>query len=120
MPFDGYTSKEVCALLRRSRAGLKGSGLMDILGKSYPFGPRNPLYDRTDVEQWQVALLRHDGLVALHRRHPKTPLLDAAQIGYAHDTTCPKCGGWAMADPKTSDGPRQVWCPECDVVKVVD
>lgn len=116
MPFDGYTSKEVCALLRRSRAGLKGSGLMDTLGKSYPFGPKNPLYDRADVEQWQIALQRHDGLVALGRRHPKTPLLDAAQIGDAHDTTCPKCSGWAIADPQAGEGERLTWCRVCGLV----
>jgi ribosomal protein S27AE len=118
MPFDGYTSKEVCALLRRSRAGLKGSGLMDALGKSYPFGPRNPLYDRADVEQWQLALQRHDGLVALRRRHPKTPLRHATQIGDAHDATCPKCGGWAMADPEAGDERRRLWCSVCGVVEV--
>lgn len=118
MPFDGYTSKEICALLRRSRAGLKSSGLMDALGKSYPFGPKNPLYDIEDVEQWRLALLRHDGLVALRRRHPKTPLLDAARIGDAHDATCPGCGGWAIADPEPDDEPQRVWCSECGIVEL--
>jgi ribosomal protein S27AE len=120
MPFDGYTSREVCTLLRRSRAGLKDSGLMDALGKSYPFGPRNPLYERADVERWQIALLRHDGLVALRHRHPKEPLLHATRIGDSHDTECPRCGGWAMADPKADKGARRVWCPKCGVVGAKD
>jgi hypothetical protein len=67
------------------------------------------------VERWQIALQRHDGLVALRRRHPKTPLLDAARIDDAHDTECPHCGGWAIADPQAHEGARRVWCPECDV-----
>jgi hypothetical protein len=113
MPFDGYTSREVCELLRRSRANLQK---MDVLAKTYPFGPKNPLYDRADVEKWQLALRRHDGLVALRRRHPKVPLLKAMEIGADHDTECPRCGGWAIADPEASEDRPRVWCPRCKAV----
>jgi hypothetical protein len=99
----------------------------DKITKDYPFGPRFPLYDEDDVREWQLALERRRGLIALGRRGEKSSLVSAIGIGDVYDHVCPKCQDWALADPEATTKkylalvnagkwPRRVWCPEHGVV----
>jgi|SRR3990172_8321299 len=130
MPYSGLTSAEVCAKLNFSdRQMLEQSGIGAAIEKSYPFGKNNPLYDPDDVAHWALALLRHRGLIALGRRNQKARLLSAIDIADTWDDECPKCGGWAMADPEESAAaylaaidagkwPQRVWCPRHGIVRI--
>ncbi len=128
-PNQGYTSKEVCQMLRRSRQTLSQTGVLEHLAQQQPFGPKHPLYDMRDVGRWMRALMRHDALVALGRRPSNAPLVGAIHIAQTFDRTCPRCAGWAMADPeedadilaeaeKAGVWPQRVWCPECGIVEI--
>lgn len=123
------TSREVCDRLGLSRQSLNQSGVGEKIAKSYPFGARFPLYDEDDVREWQLALRRRRGLIALGRRGEKSSLLSALEIGDVYDLQCPKCRGWAIGDPEESAEkylaqveagywPRRVWCPDHGVVRL--
>jgi hypothetical protein len=52
-PYQGYSSKEVSELLRRSVEMLRTSGVLKVLKKQYPFESEHlPLYDIEDVTAW--------------------------------------------------------------------
>jgi ribosomal protein S27AE len=98
---------------------LRTSGVLKVLKKQYPFESEHlPLYDIEDVERWRLALLRRDGLVAMGRKERTEPLLEALDIPAEHDTVCPRCKGWAIADPEDGKGEQRVWCPKCGVVEL--
>ena len=129
MPYSGYTSKEVCDKLRRTRQALHQAGIFKKLRVEYPFGGRNPLYNEADVMEWDMAIMRYDGLVALGRISPKSPLVNATNIEDRLDDECPKCEGYAVADNEATveeylalvakgKFPRRVWCPKCGVVEL--
>lgn len=117
MPFSGYTSQELCVLMRRSRQALFVSGVLDRLPKSYPFGKRTntPLYNIEAVDQLSVRVARYDAAVyfgnAGKRISPlRTPLEDPTWNDDSLDTICPECGANAV---KKSQDASEIWCPVC-------
>ena len=97
MPFQGYTSDEVCKLLRRSRQSLALSGVFEHITKSYPFGSKSqlPLYNIEEVDTLAKKFVRFDAAIAFETIKRKTPLLqvweDPEYSDPARDITCPKC-----------------------------
>ena len=118
MPFQGYTSDEVCKLLRRSRQSLALSGVFEHITKSYPFGSKSqlPLYNIEEVDTLAKKFVRFDAAIAFEIIKRKTPLLQAWEdLEYsdpALDTTCPKCGGMAVRCPQVD----RIWCPTDGII----
>ena len=112
MPFQGYTSDEVCKLLRRSRQSLALSGVFEHITKSYPFGSKSqlPLYNIEEVDTLAKKFVRFDAAIAFETIKRKTPLLQAWEgpeySDPARDTTCPKCSGMAVRGPQEN----RIWC----------
>jgi hypothetical protein len=118
MPYQGYTSEEVCRIVRRSRQVLAVSGILEHITKTYPFGinSRLPLYDIKEVNLLAEKLFRFDSAVAFGTIRKKTRLLrvweDPEYSDPARDITCPKCGGKAVRSPLND----RIWCPIDDIM----
>jgi len=118
MPYHGYTSNEVCKLLRRNRQSLSNAGVFEHLTKTYPFGKKSllPLYNIEEVDTLAKKFLRFDAAIAFETIIMKTPLLrvweDPEFNDPSHDATCPKCGGAAVRDPRFD----RIWCPTDGVI----
>ena len=118
MPFQGYTSDEVCKLLRRSRQSLALSGVFEHITKSYPFGSNSqlPLYNIEEVDTLAKKFIRFDAAIAFETIKRKTPLLqvweDPEYSDPALDTICPKCGGMAVRGPQEN----RIWCPTDGII----
>ena len=118
MPFQGYTSDEVCKLLRRSRQSLALSGVFEHITRSYPFGSNSqlPLYNIEEVDTLAKKFIRFDAAIAFETIKRKTPLLqvweDPEYSDPALDTICPKCGGMAVRGPQEN----RIWCPTDGII----
>lgn len=128
--YNGYTSKDVAKLLRRSVEMVRRAGVLELIPKQYPFGRSFPLYSESEVQEWSIGLVRRDAEVAFGYLSPRAPLKEA--IGYSddsYDVDCPRCNRWAIGDRCASmdeyyaavqadEWPRRVWCRECGVFDV--
>jgi predicted nucleic-acid-binding Zn-ribbon protein len=120
-PFSGYTSDEVCSILRRPRQILSRAGILDRLKKTYPFNNKTPLYDLQQVNTLTKDFVRQDGMIALGQLPRLTPLIKALD-GYSaeQDSTCPQCGSMSIVEkPITKDdhsGAHKMWCPKCGII----
>ena len=118
MPFQGYTSDEVCKLLRRSRQSLALSGVFEHIAKSYPFGSKSqlPLYNIEEVDTLAKKFVRFDAAIAFEIIKRKTPLLQAWEepeySDPALDASCPKCGRMAVRGPQVD----KIWCPTDGII----
>ena len=118
MPFQGYTSDEVCKLFRRSRQSLALSGVFEHITKSYPFGSKSqlPLYNIEEVDTLAKKFVRFDTAIIFETIKRKTPLLQVWEnpeySDPALDTTCPKCGGMAVRGPQAD----RIWCPTDGII----
>ena len=118
MPFQGYTSDEVCKLLRRSRQSLALSGVFEHITKSYPFGSKSqlPLYNIEEVDTLAKKFVRFDAAIVFETIKRKTPLLQVWEgpeySDPALDATCPRCGGMAVRGPLVN----RIWCPTDGII----
>ncbi|MBN2385783.1 MAG: hypothetical protein JXB85_02100, partial [Anaerolineales bacterium] len=59
----GYTTAQVCKLLRRQRQALYRSGILgknEVIPREFPFGNSFPLYNEKVVDKWAAAMRRYD------------------------------------------------------------
>ena len=118
--YSGYSSNDVCTLLRRPRQILSRAGVLKHLDKTYPFDNRHPLYDPDQVNNLAKNLIRQDGLIALGQLAKRIPLIKACD-GYSdeQDSTCPQCGGMSIVDkPGDHTEDHKMWCPKCGLLDI--
>jgi len=104
-----YSFQEVCALLRRRRQSLRKSRLLEAVAQKH-LSAHITIYDKRDVDELALRLLRFDGARALRRIPWSSALDEVFEDRFArddHDGTCPQCGGRAVV----YDG--RIWCPAC-------
>ncbi|MBI1829354.1 MAG: hypothetical protein HYR87_07775 [Thaumarchaeota archaeon] len=106
--------KELTKLFRRSKQALYQSNVLDNIKKSYPFGQKYPLFDITDVENWNMRLIRFDGFVALGLAQGvgRGNLLQDAPTIEVNDSVCPRCSSFAIHEPASN----RFWCPNCKLI----
>lgn len=122
----GLSAKDVCARLGMSKQNFYQSGVSNKIARTYPFGNHFPLYDEHDVKQWELAIKRRRGLIALGRLQSKARLVDAIKLDEELDLPCPNCSGYAVADKgdtaedylrmvEAGTFPERWWCEQCGV-----
>lgn len=103
--YDLSTTLKMLGL--KSRQTFRQARLDTVLKSLTGVESRITLFDAREVQDWAKRLARLRIMQAAGEVSPKTPLIDAPADS-KRDTTCPRCGAFALRNPLTSS--QTIFC----------